>query len=92
MKEILFSHPVIAKVVTVIGGKDDHGGFHESALFQERKQYAQLVVNLFDQAHVAGYDRIAHTIKRKCARNAVVHHCAIYRMRIAPLAFRAYER
>ncbi|MCY1526789.1 hypothetical protein D9M68_618290 [compost metagenome] len=86
VEQVFFSHPVVAQVVPVIAGEDDHGGVHEALRFKKGEQDAQLVVDLLDQAHVSGHHRIPDAVPRERARDAVVHHGRVDGMGI--LAFR----
>ena len=59
VQHFLFAQPVIAEVVAVIGGKDDHRVVHPPRVFHPRKQAAHLVVDLLDQPHIGGHHIVA---------------------------------
>jgi hypothetical protein len=53
---------MIAELIAVIGGEDNHGGVQQPSIGQEAHQDADLVVYLFDQAHIGGDDPTANLI------------------------------
>src|SRR5262245_25023962 len=89
MKKVLLPQPMVAKVVTVIGGNHDQGVFEEAAVVQETEQNTELVVDLLDQTHVSGNDRGTDFIAREGLADRQIHEFAIDRMRIGTLIGRA---
>ena len=54
MEEILVAKPVIAEIVSVVRGQDDHRVLNAALGLQVVQQPPELIVALPDQAHVGG--------------------------------------
>ena len=65
VEKILFALPVVAQIVAVIRGDDDHAIDHVAGFLEESEQAAHLVVGLLDQAHIGGNHLGADILARK---------------------------
>ncbi len=57
VEQVLLAEPVVAEIVAMVGGEDDHGLVREPLLVEELEQHAELVVDLADEAHIGGMTR-----------------------------------
>ena len=62
MEHVLFTHPMITEVITMIRRKHDHRIVEQSFGLEEGHQQTHLIINLFDQPHVGWQNMVAHTI------------------------------
>ncbi len=92
MKQVLLAHPVIAEIIAVVGGEDNHGGVEQAARFQKPHQDADLVVDLRDQPHIGRNDLLARLVARHVARVVHVHIGGEHRMRLLAFLLRADRR
>src|SRR6266705_764255 len=65
VKQVLFPEPMIAEIVAVIAGEDDHGVAESSLALELGQHAADMVVNLLDQPHISGNYRLPHLIARE---------------------------
>jgi hypothetical protein len=86
VEHLLLAQPVVAQVVAVVGGEDDHRVVHQTALLHEGEEPAELVVDLLDQTHVARHHRVAHLRLREGARDAVAIIARVHGMGVSQLA------
>ena len=62
VEHVLFPHPMITQIITVIGGKNNHRIIQQSLGLEKGHQKTHLIIDLFDQAHIGWQDMVAHTI------------------------------
>ena len=62
MEQILLAKPVVAKIITMVGGDDNHRVIHLPGIAKMREQMAHLIIDLLDQPHIGAKRGIAHLI------------------------------
>ena len=62
VKQILFAKPVVAKIITMVRGDDDHRIVDLPACPQMIEQHPHLVVDLLDQPHIGAKRGLPHRI------------------------------
>ena len=80
MEQVLFAEPMIAQIVAVVGCEHDHGVLHPAGSFQILEQYAKLIVELLDQAHVCRDHALAHVVAREGSTDPMVLPGPVHRM------------
>ena len=69
----------------MVAGKDDQGIVHAARLLQVFEEAAQVVIDLFDQAHIGGHHRLHHLVAGKGLAFHMVHIGGVDRMRVFQL-------
>ena len=64
---------MIPQIVPVIGSEDDHRVVQLICLFEVIEKPPQLIIALFDQAHVGGDNFFTHVVALKGSRDFVLH-------------------
>ena len=67
MKMFFFAHPVIAQIIAVIRGEDNHRFIGKTAIFEMLEQPPHLVINLLDQPHIGRDHRLPDLVTGKAA-------------------------
>jgi len=82
----IFAKPMVAEIVAMVGGEHDQCVLEQAALFHEVEEMAELIVDLLDQAHIAGDDRFADFVAREVSRIALLLEGCENRVRRETLA------
>ena len=89
---ILLPQPMIPQIIPVIRGEDDHRVVQLAALAKEGDQASNMVVDLLDQPHIGGNDRLTRLGAIEHFAIAMAHEGGVYRMRVGPLGIGADHR
>ena len=66
VKQILFTKPVIAEIISMVRGQHNHRVLVSSGGFEKVQQHAQLVIALLDQAHIGDDGLCSGLVIPKC--------------------------
>jgi len=82
VEKLLFSEPVIAQVVAVIGSEDDERVVPQVELVEQLPQPPEMIVDLADESHVDGLHRVDDLVAREIDALLVLAVGGIDRVRI----------
>ena len=92
MKQVFLTYPVITHIVAVIRAKHDHGVIHAPAFSEIVKQASELVIQLFNQAHVNRRNQVANRVTREALAHSHIHPCLHQWVISFALSFRTIHR
>ena len=72
MEQILFPQPMIAQIIPMIRGQNNHCIGHLTCFIQMIQNATQFIVTLFDQSHVGWDHLVAHIVALKRLRDLVL--------------------
>ena len=92
VEQLLLAQPVVAEIVAVVRGQDDHRVVHPACPFHVLEQLAEMIVDLFDQAHIGRDHRLPHLVAAEALAVLVLLERGVDRVAGLALAFAAHRR
>ena len=92
MEQILFTKPVIAKIIAMVRGDDDRRIVQLAAVTKLFEQQPHLVINLLDQPHIGAKGALPHRILFEGGADDILRKRGIDRVRIGKLVLMSGHR